>query len=94
MIEAAASSRDIRCEQEITVENRPLKQIVTMDTLLGDVIAIPGAKEVIAQELGKDVLDHINPWILGLGFHILVHAPGANLTRARLEEVAEKINRL
>lgn len=94
VIEAAASSRDIRCEQEITVENKPLKQIVTLDTLLGDVIAIPGAREVIAQELGKEVLDHLNPWILGLGFHILVRTPGANLTRARLEEVAEKINRL
>ncbi len=52
-VEAAASSRDIRLTETVTVESRPLPVRVTMDTTLGDLMTIPGASEAVGELAGR-----------------------------------------
>ncbi len=52
-VEAAASSRDIRLTETVAVESKPLPIHVTMDTTVGDLMAIPGAKEQLDELTGK-----------------------------------------
>lgn len=55
-VEAAASSRDIRLTETVTVESRPLPVRVTMDTTLGDLMTIPGASEALGELAGRMTL--------------------------------------
>ena len=52
-IEAAASSRDIRLAAPLTLTGRPLPVNVTLDTTFGDLLSIPGAKELLSGVLEK-----------------------------------------
>ncbi|MDO5143928.1 MAG: glycoside hydrolase family 3 C-terminal domain-containing protein [bacterium] len=52
-IEAAASSRDIRLAAPLTLTGRPLPVNVTLDTTFGDLLSIPGAKELLSDVLEK-----------------------------------------
>lgn len=69
VIEAAASSRDIRCEAEITAENGPLPFIVSEDSLLSDILKIPGAKELLTETAGDDRFMKDNPWFDSVPLH-------------------------
>ena len=93
VIEAAASSRDIRLSADVNVENKPLKLNVTMDTLLDDVLAVPEMKELLEKEAGPVVMGRLNQWITDHGFHSLWNVSEGKMTRKQLEELAEKLNR-
>ena len=92
VIEAAASSRDIRCAKEITVENRPLKRTVTVDTMIADAIAIPGVKDLLAQEIGADMMERINEFTGSFGLHFFTTLTQGRVSREKLEKIVEKIN--
>jgi beta-glucosidase len=48
VIEIAASSRDIRFELPIDISGRPLNLPVTSESTVGDIMAIPAGKQIIA----------------------------------------------
>ena len=48
VIEAAASSRDIRLCAAVEAEGEPLRIPVTGDTIFGEILAIPGARELLS----------------------------------------------
>jgi len=49
VIEAAASSRDIRLSAEIQYHGKPLSVFVTPDTPMGDLLKIPGGEQIVQQ---------------------------------------------
>lgn len=86
-VEAAASSRDIRLAAPVTAQGRALPVRVTLDTEMGDIRQIPGA---------KPVLDAADERMWGfphdLPLHNVVSWTGGALNRERLEELAEELN--
>lgn len=86
-VEAAASSRDIRLTAPVTAEGAPLPVHVTLDSEMGDIRQIPGAKAV---------LDAVDERLWGfphdLPLHLAVCWTQGRVTRERLEEMAEELN--
>ena len=108
-IEAAASSRDIRLTAEVEVENKPLRVNVTMDTTFGDVMAIPGAKEVVADvtkfmgmfnaeedsAAGEAIsTEMVEAMLRFMPIHNMRSFSDGKLTREELQRVVEKLNQI
>ncbi len=88
-VEAAASSRDIRLTAPVTAVGQPLPVRVTLDTEMGDILSIPGAREV---------LDRVDPRMAhfpyDLPLHNVVSWTQAAVTREKLVALAEELNGL
>ena len=103
-IEAAASSRDIRLAVPVTVDNKPLPVHVTLDTTLGDVLTIPGAKDLLApllsslnmgadtDQLGDAGQAMFEAMVRYLPLHGVVSFTGGKLNPAALAELVQKLN--
>lgn len=93
VIEAAASSRDIRLSADVNVENKPLKLNVTMDTLMDDILTVPGAKELLEKEIGPEIMGKLNRWNTDHGIHLLFTISEGKISRKQIEGIVEKLNR-
>ena len=100
VVEAAASSRDIRQSAVVTVVAPARHVQVTEDTILDDVLAIPGGREVLEKALGlklelRPILEdmasastHYSP------IHGLYSAKGERLERGQIAALVQELNAL
>ena len=103
------SSRNILANQEVQVHSTTQKRPeLTMDTMFGDIMTIPGAKEVMAEAMGAiSVFDGMQGDSLGEGTGDMMEAMmrymplrgltafgGGKLTFAEVEKLLEKLRRL
>ena len=102
VIEAAASSRDIRLSAEITAETKPYYPPITMDSTFGDVMAIPAGKAIVeanahqllaAPVTGDEVnLEMMEAMMRDMPLHAMCSFSGGQLKRADIAALVEKIN--
>ena len=103
------SSRNILANQEVQVHSTTQKRPeLTMDTMFGDIMTIPGAKEVMAEVMGAiSVFDGMQGDSLGEGTGDMMEAMmrymplrgltafgGGKLTFAEVEKLLEKLRSL
>lgn len=95
VIEAAASSREIRCEAPVTVENKPLKLNITRETYMQDVREIEGADQLMEEFVGKEAYAGMNPWLdTHAVYHVLCMLKQEHIDLAEFEALVDKINAL
>ena len=103
VIEAAASSRDIRLSAEVTAEGEPYHPPVTADTVFGDLMSIPGALRHVdalaAQLQGAPVMgnEEISAEMMAAMFrdmplHAVCSFVGGKLRREDVFALVDKIN--
>ena len=103
------SSRNILANQEVQVHSTtPKRPELTMDTMFGDIMTIPGAKEVMAEAMGAiSVFDGMQGDSLGEGTGDMMEAMmrymplrgltavgGGKLTFAEVEKLLERLKNL
>ena len=103
------SSRNILANQEVQVHSTTQKRPeLTMDTMFGDIMTIPGAKEVMAEAMGAiSVFDGMQGDSLGEGtgdmmeammrympLRGLTHFGGGKLTFAEVEKLLGKVKEI
>lgn len=93
LIEAAASSRDIRLSVPVTVENAPLKIRVTADTCFEDLLKIPGAAEVIRQATGMTI-DPASVFQMSMPLHYARAKTGGRVDWPEIRQLVNKLNQL
>ena len=108
-IEIGRSSRDICLSEEITVRDTSGKrQPITMDTTLGDILKLSGAKEIVEKMIKRmGIADSGNDGNLGEGTADMAAAmqrymplrsalsfSGGQVTLEQVEEILERLNRL
>ncbi|MBO2516082.1 MAG: glycosyl hydrolase [Clostridiales bacterium] len=95
VIEAAASSRDIRCEESVNVENKPLKLHIGRETFVGDVRRIAGADELLEGFIGKEAFARINPWLCEHAlYHVLCMVSQKHIREDDFDALVKKLNDL
>ena len=104
VIEAAASSRDIRLSVEITAEGKPYYPTVTMDSTFGDVVKIPGAREIIerrstimqgAPVTGEEVnFEMMEAMMRDMPLHAMCSFADGNVTRKDVAALVNMINEM
>ena len=104
VIEAAASSRDIRLCAPVTAEGKPYYPPVTTDSTFGDLLAIPGARAFIekhassllaAPVTGDEVnLEMMEAMMRDMPVHAMCSFAGGQLQRKDIEALVEQINAL
>ena len=104
VIEAAASSRDIRLSAAVTAEGKPYYPPVTMDSTFGDVVKIPGAREIIekrssimqgAPVTGDEVnFEMMEAMMRDMPLHAMCSFADGNVTRADIAALVDMINGL
>ena len=104
VIEAAASSRDIRLCAEVTCEGKPYYPPVTMDSTFGDVVKIPGAREIIekrstimqgAPVTGDEVnFEMMEAMMRDMPLHAMCSFADGNVTRADVKALVDMINEM
>ena len=103
VIEAAASSRDIRLSAEIAAEGKPYCPPITMDSTFGDVMALPAARaaaeNLAAQLRGAPVMggDEISAEMMEAMFrdmplHAICSFENGKLKRADIAALVKTIN--
>lgn len=92
VIEAAASSRDIRLSADVMVENALLHVPVTADTCFSDILVIPGAKELL-ESTGMQV-DTTNIWLMGMPLHMIRALTKGAVDWNGVAELTERLNAL
>lgn len=105
-VEAAASSRDIRLSAPVTVENRPLPLRVTMDTIVGDILEIPGARELLKpmtagmgaaaseDQLGEASSAMMEAMVRYMPLHSLISFAHGALDTAQLKALVRQLNHM
>ena len=108
-IEIGRSSRDICLSEEVTVTDTSGKrQPITMDTTLGDILKLSGAKEIVEKMIKRmGIADSGNDGNLGEGTADMAAAmqrymplrsalsfSGGQVTLEQVEEILERLNRL
>ena len=95
VIEAAASSRDIRCTADVNAECRPLPFIVNGDTLVGDIVRIPGGREVLAEFAGGELFAVPAEWYESVPLHnVAAHKQTDIIDRGELQRLADRLNEI
>ncbi|MDO4484070.1 MAG: glycoside hydrolase family 3 C-terminal domain-containing protein [Clostridia bacterium] len=108
VIEAAASSRDIRLTADITAQTKPVYLPVTMDSTMADAMAIPGADKVLADvcaaldicmgaggdSLGDSTGEMAAAMFREMPLHAIASFAGGKVTRTQLKAVVDEINQL
>ena len=104
VIEAAASSRDIRLSAQVTAEGKPYYPPVTMDSTFGDVLKIPGAREIIEQRssimqgapvTGDEVnFEMMEAMMRDMPLHAMCSFANGSVTRADIAALVDMINGL
>ena len=104
VIEAAASSRDIRLSAAVEVEGEPLRVPVTGDTIFGDILQIPGARELLDQLMrrpplegdGESAREAVSQEMMEAMMHDMpLHALCSfsdEVSREQLEALADRLN--
>lgn len=108
-IEIGKSSRDICFSEEVTVRDTSGKwQPITMDTTIGDIMKLSGAKEIVEEMIERmGIADSGNDGNLGEGTADMAEAmlrymplrsalsfSGGQVTSEQLEEILDRLNRL
>lgn len=108
-IEIGKSSRDICLSEEVTVRDTSGKwQPITMDTTIGDIMKLSGAKEIVEEMIERmGIADSGNDGNLGEGTADMAEAmlrymplrsalsfSGGQVTLEQLEEILDRLNRL
>ena len=105
VIEAAASSRDIRLCAAVTAEGKPYRAPITTDSTFGDVMAIPAARPVV-DELAKQLrgapvmggeeinADMMEAMFRDMPLHAICSFVHGQIKRADVAALVEKINAL
>ena len=108
LVEAAASSRDIRLSTQVQVSNAPLKIHVTMDTTFSDVQRIPGYREALGPLAAiLDAMKSMGDDGLGEGgsamgeamaafmpLHAFASFSGGRLKRGDIQKVVDQLNQI
>lgn len=108
-IEIGRSSRDICLSEAVVVRDTSDKRIpITMDTTLGDILKLSGAKEIVEEMIERmGIADSGNDGNLGEGTADMAEAmqrymplrsafsfSGGQVTAEQMEEILERLNRL
>lgn len=108
-IEIGRSSRDICLSESVVVRDTSDKRIpITMDTTLGDILKLSGAKEIVEEMIERmGIADSGNDGNLGEGTADMAEAmqrymplrsafsfSGGQVTAEQMEEILERLNRL
>lgn len=108
-IEIGRSSRDICLSEVVVVRDTSNKRIpITMDTTLGDILKLSGAKEIVEEMIERmGIADSGNDGNLGEGTADMAEAmqrymplrsafsfSGGQVTAEQMEEILERLNRL
>lgn len=108
-IEIGRSSRDICLSEAVVVRDTSNKRIpITMDTTLGDILKLSGAKEIVEEMIERmGIADSGNDGNLGEGTADMAEAmqrymplrsafsfSGGQVTAEQMEEILERLNRL
>lgn len=104
VVEAAASSRDIRLSADITAEGKPYYPPITADSTFGDALAIPGVRSLIEQQAssllaapvtGDEVnMEMMEAMMRDMPLHAMCSFSGGQLQRKDIFELVNKINEL
>lgn len=109
MVEAAASSRDIRLTAAIEVTGEPLPIYVTTDTTIGDIRTIPGHEPLLQElmsrmplfqsgendtSLGEGTADMMEAMITFMPLHAICSFSGGQISRTDMENLASQLNAL
>ena len=106
-MEAAASSRDIRLSVPVTVENKPLPVHVTLDTTFGDVMTIPGGRELLKplmeqhdalggadEQMGEAGQAMKEAMLRFMPMHSVLSFSGGKITPEMLDKLVKQLNEL
>ncbi|MCQ2457226.1 MAG: glycoside hydrolase family 3 C-terminal domain-containing protein [Clostridia bacterium] len=95
IIEAAASSRDIRLSAALEAEGDAEYVHVTPDTLLNEILSVDGAQELLEREIGADFLETLPQWFRQCPFHgIRRGKTGDMISTERIRDLCGKLNAL
>lgn len=108
-IEIGKSSRDICLSEEVTVRDTSGKwQPITMDTTIGDIMKLSGAKEIVEEmiermgiadsgsdgNLGEGTADMAEAMLRYMPLRSALSFSGGQVTLEQLEEILDRLNRL
>lgn len=108
-IEIGKSSRDICLSEEVTVRDTSGKwQPITMDTTIGDIMKLSGAKEIVEEmiermgiadsgsdgNLGEGTADMAEAMLRYMPLRSALSFSGGQVTLEQVEEILDRLNRL